>query len=89
MYKRQVLYLGKQDLGFLGHHEDLSSINRRKCYKELLETFVEISSVGIQEHYQSLSSLAFIGLLKMKEFAAFHNMLKRKWKIVHVFLFSR
>ena len=51
---RAVLYLGKQELAFRGHHEELSSINRGN-FKELLETFVSISPVDIQEHYKKIS----------------------------------
>ena len=50
---RAVLYLGKQELAFRGHHEELSSINRGN-FKELLETFVSISPVNIQEHYKKI-----------------------------------
>ena len=51
---RAVLYMGKQKLAFRGHHEELPSINPGN-FKELLETFVSISSVDIQEHYKKIS----------------------------------
>lgn len=53
---RAVLYLGKQELAFRGHNEDVSSINRGN-FKELLEVFISISPVDIQQHYKKIASV--------------------------------
>ena len=64
---RAVLYLGKQELAFRGHHEELSSSNHRNL-KELLEPFVLISPVEIQNTIKkSHPSLpAILRLFRMK-----------------------
>ncbi|CAH1962682.1 unnamed protein product [Acanthoscelides obtectus] len=53
---RAVLFLGKQELAFRGHNEETTSINRGN-FKELLEAFVSISPVDIQEHYKKIASI--------------------------------
>ncbi|KAJ8916419.1 hypothetical protein NQ315_014630 [Exocentrus adspersus] len=50
---RAVIYLGKQELAFRGHNEDESSANRGN-FKELLNSYIEISSLEIKEHYQKI-----------------------------------
>lgn len=51
-----VLYLGKQELAFRGHDESLSS-SYHGNFKELLETYVPISPVDLQEHYKKIKTV--------------------------------
>ncbi|KAJ8980089.1 hypothetical protein NQ317_017106 [Molorchus minor] len=51
---RAVLFLGKRELAFRDHYEDASSVNRGN-FKELLEAFISISPVDIQEHYKKIA----------------------------------
>nr|CAI5817451.1 unnamed protein product [Callosobruchus analis] len=52
---RVVPYLGKQELAFRGHDEGMLSYNRGN-FNELLEVFISISPVDIQQHYKNIAS---------------------------------
>lgn len=51
-----VLYLGKQELPFHGHNEDVLS-NNRGNFKELLDAFISISPADIQQHYKKIKAV--------------------------------
>lgn len=51
-----VLYLGKQELGFRGHDESSSSLNRGN-FKELLSLLITTSTLEIQTHYTKIKSV--------------------------------
>lgn len=51
-----VLYLSKQELGFRGHDESVSSINRGN-FKELLALLISRSPLEIQNHYSKISNV--------------------------------
>nr|CAI5829018.1 unnamed protein product [Callosobruchus analis] len=53
---RVVLYLGKQELAFNGHDEGISSDNYGN-FKELLQVFISMSPVDIQQHYKKIASV--------------------------------
>jgi len=51
-----VLFLGKQELSFRGHNESINSLNKGN-FRELLDMFLNRSSLEIQNHYKTIKPL--------------------------------